>query len=561
MNFGSRIVNDLADGAGATRGLACLVFVLATPAWLPAQISNNQPMTVELINGMRFSGRLGSLSAIGPTPTNLTADSSQGITLIDEDLREVFVAKNNVANTAPLDRFEEEFEIWQRVHNGDGLGTEIGPILSIGPFDGWGRRNITIQSRRGPETLLQGITRINPRYVRVQGVVNSLGPDRHWDMYLALSSVPTDVLVEVLERQIRDEDDANERMRLVDFYVQAGKYRQAEKALRDIARDFPGLKEELKQRGDLLAGQIVRQALDEARLRFSAGQPQLANDIIKRLENSMGIASSILVEIGDFKQQLMDAEANVEESRKLALTLAEKVHAKPDTGGELKRALEIFMEELNNDLGQNNVERLSTFVRFADDTEQSDEQKISLALSGWVVGAGSAIANVAESESLLTTRALILEYLRTPRVDRRLEILDALATLETGTPDYLDKIIKLLKPPLAPSQAEMSLLEPMRIEIEIPGPAGQPPQTAHYLIQLPPEYDPYRRYPCVVTLGGGTVTTMPKTQIDFWAGPVHAASQIRTGQASRHGYIVIAPDWMKRDQAEYEFRRASTPSY
>ncbi|MCP4462596.1 MAG: hypothetical protein GY819_07340, partial [Planctomycetaceae bacterium] len=131
--------------------VALTTVIYGAPADLSAQISNNEPQTVELLNGMRFSGRLGSLAAVGPTPTNLTGDSTQAITLIDEDLREVFVAKYNVANTAPLDRFEEEFEIWQRVHDGDGVGKEIGPILSIGPFDGWGRRNITVQSRRGPE--------------------------------------------------------------------------------------------------------------------------------------------------------------------------------------------------------------------------------------------------------------------------------------------------------------------------------------------------------------------------------------------------------------------------
>ncbi|MDG1809395.1 MAG: hypothetical protein P8I27_15990 [Pirellulaceae bacterium] len=533
--------------------VALTTVICGAPADLSAQISNNEPQTVELLNGMRFSGRLGSLAAVGPTPTNLTGDSTQAITLIDEDLREVFVAKYNVANTAPLDRFEEEFEIWQRVHDGDGLGKEIGPILSIGPFDGWGRRNITVQSRRGPETLLQGITRINPRFVRIQGIVNTLGPDDNWDMYLSLSSIPTRVLVEVLERQIKDTDDANERMRLVDFYVQASKYRQAEKALRDIARDFPGLKEELKKRGDLLRSQIARQALDEARLRFSAGQPELATAMIQPLQDSIGIASGILVEVSDLKKQIEASNQTVNKAREMTLTLLETVIAKPETGAELAKALEVFREELQNELNANNAERLSTFERLSDDNTLDDEQKLSLALSGWVIGAGSAISNVAESESLLKTRALVIEYLQTPRVDRRLEILEELATIETGSPEYLDKIVKNIKPPLAPSDSEISLTEPMRFEIEIPGPPGGPAEKASYLLQLPPEYDPYRRYPCVVTLGGGTVTTGPQSQIDFWAGPIHPRLKLRTGQASRNGYIVIAPDWMSPDQSQYEF--------
>ena len=560
MNFRSNRSKDRAniDSSSIVTKLALVLAIGIVHSCLPgdlaAQLSNNQPETVELLNGMRFSGRLGSLSALGPTPRDLMADATyHGIVLIDDDYRETFVARHNVANTAPLDRFEEQFEIWQRVHNGDGLGTEIGAILHIGEFNEYGRREITIQSRRGPETVLQGITRINPRYVRIQGVINSLGPERHWDMYVALSSVPTSVLVQVLERQIKDKDDANERMRLVDFYVQASKYQQAEKALRDIGRDFPGLKEELKQRVDLLEGQVTRQALDEARLRFSAGQPGLASSIVQRLENSIGIASGILVEIADLKKQLANADKAVEEARELTLSFIEKVVAKPDTSLEFKQALEVFVEELKNELSQNNIDRLSTFQRFSDDAEQSDEQKVSLALSGWIIGAGSAIANVSESQSLVRTRSLVTEYLRTKRLDRRLEILEELATMETGAPDYLDKVIKHIKPPLAPSRAEMSMVESMKMEIEIPGPAGHPPQTAHYLIQLPPEYDPYRRYPCVVTLGGGTITTTPRSQINWWSGPVHPKFNLRTGQASRNGFIVIAPDWMQPDQAQYAF--------
>ena len=108
----------------------------ATPS--NAQIAHNEPQTVELLNGMRYAGRLGSLPGMGPTTANLMADATHhGIVLIDDDMREVFVSRANIANMTPLDRFEEEFEIWQRVHKGDGLGTEIGAILNIGPRPPW----------------------------------------------------------------------------------------------------------------------------------------------------------------------------------------------------------------------------------------------------------------------------------------------------------------------------------------------------------------------------------------------------------------------------------------
>ncbi len=49
--------------------------------------------------------------------------------------------------------------------------------------------------------------------------------------------------------------------------------------------------------------------------------------------------------------------------------------------------------------------------------------------------------------------------------------------------------------------------------------------------------------------GGGST---PQQQIDWWAGPP-GKDGVRLGQATRHGYIVIAPAWGKEQQKEYKF--------
>jgi pimeloyl-ACP methyl ester carboxylesterase len=70
-------------------------------------------------------------------------------------------------------------------------------------------------------------------------------------------------------------------------------------------------------------------------------------------------------------------------------------------------------------------------------------------------------------------------------------------------------------------------------------------------VQLPPEYNPYRRYPTIVTLNGGVST--PAMQIDWWAGVYDEKRAMRHGQASRRGYIVIAPQWTQPHQTQYKF--------
>ena len=79
---------------------------------------------------------------------------------------------------------------------------------------------------------------------------------------------------------------------------------------------------------------------------------------------------------------------------------------------------------------------------------------------------------------------------------------------------------------------------------------GQPDAT--YYVQLPPEYNPQRRYPMIVSLHG--IGHDPPMQIDWWAGE-HAANGPpgRKGQAGRYGYIVIAPAWTVEHQKEYEY--------
>jgi hypothetical protein len=83
--------------------------------------------------------------------------------------------------------------------------------------------------------------------------------------------------------------------------------------------------------------------------------------------------------------------------------------------------------------------------------------------------------------------------------------------------------------------------------------SGQPGKgDVRYVVQLPPEYDPLRHYPTIVTLADAGVA--PEQMIDFWAGPRGAeADAPRMGQATRHGYIVVAVDWQHPHQYACEY--------
>src|SRR6185436_3575822 len=86
-------------------------------------------------------------------------------------------------------------------------------------------------------------------------------------------------------------------------------------------------------------------------------------------------------------------------------------------------------------------------------------------------------------------------------------------------------------------------------QLEAKGPSEHP--NIKYLVQLPPEYNPYHRYPVIVTLNGAG--TSPSQQIDWWAGGFDKQANTRYGQAYRYGYIVVAPLWQREYQKKYEF--------
>ncbi len=527
-----------------------VVAALPLPSALAQQVDVNQLQAVELNNGMRIIGYVGRLKAMDATVQDVAPDSSGlGIVLISDDLRDVFVSSFSVDKITPWDRQEEHFDIPQRVLKGEANNTATGDILNIGPLDKYGRRTITTMTSRGPETVIQGITGISPRYVRIQGIINSGGPESRWDMRLALSSVPTQVLMDVLHLQIRDPENANERLRLVDFAVQAKKYRQAEDELQAIRRDFPGLRDEMEKRSELLRGQIARQMLDEVRLRINSGQPELAARMMAPLLNRTDLASAVLVDINDVRREMEAPTLQVDKVRQQFEEVAGRAVASGDLEGDLKALAEQYTGTVVRELRPVNLDRMATFTRLLDDAELTDVKKLSLALSGWIVGAGEAVDNMALTQSLMQAQRLVTEFLRTSDLQRREEILTELDRMEGGAVKYIDLILKHIPPPLAPSANEILVDKPMEMPIEI----GNPPQRASYLIQLPPEYDPWRKYPCIVSLGGAYGLAAAHDEIQWWCGAVHPRLNIRSGHATRNGYIVISPVWATPEQRQWGF--------
>jgi predicted esterase len=625
--------------ASRAGGLLGALLVLASAAAASAD-------TFTLKNGLIVEGSPGKIGSIGADPLKAVgATDLKQIILVDNQLTRTFFGTNQLAvpaAPAPLVT-AEKFLIQQRVAVAGRTIGSVGPIIRVTPFDEWGRRIFTMNTAKGAVDVVQGITEITPTYTKVEAIQGA--GNYIWTMRIATSSIPRETLSKILYHEI-DTKNSDQRLKIVRLYLQSERISDARAELEQLIKDFPALAALTKQ-VEILQQVSAQRIIKEVELRQAAGQYQRAIVVLEQFPQE-GVAGETLLKVREMLGELAELKAQGDNVQAL---LKAQVDALKDD--KVREQLKPILEEIAADLNVHTLDRMADFLRLANDPGLSAEQKLSLAISGWLLGNGSGLDNIAVSKSLVEVRDLVRQYLASTRKPERDNILTQLESKEGATPAYIAKLLAHMKPPLektvllepvdlgdaaavlglgdkpaavltkpepavvppppAPALAEPKAggcgpddakpaakgdLPPRGILDGDPAappavlgakpaakaPAAEPakpvapadaaaagpvaatgipgmfeitvaglpedPQIKYYL-QLPPEYDPYRRYPCIVTLNGAG--TSPQQQIDWWAGGYNSDMQNRFGQASRHGYIVLAPRWTREHQRSYEY--------
>src|SRR5262249_6080442 len=134
--------------------------------------------------------------------------------------------------------------------------------------------------------------------------------------------------------------------------------------------------------------------LKEIQLRAKAGQHQLARNLLSQFP-SEGIASETLQQVRDLLEKY-----SIEDTHRK--TLIDELNAQvakiADDNG--RRLAEGFAKEIATEVNEDAVARLASFERLADDKKLLPEQKVALAVSGWLVGANQATDNFQTAVSL-----------------------------------------------------------------------------------------------------------------------------------------------------------------
>jgi hypothetical protein len=233
----------------------------------------------------------------------------------------------------------------------------------------------------------------------------------------------------------------------------------------------------------------------------------------------------------------------------LAIELTKQVQ---NLSNEQIEAVNRFRDELETDLNRFNENRLAAYIRLANDISMPAQQKLALAISGWLLGSNNAIENLAVVQSMFVVRDFVREYLdEATTAQRRTSILKELAILESGTPKILDAMIQQMKPIETAANVESYTGESaIEFTVEVPGTAANPePIQFRCMAHLPPQYNPYRKYPMIISLTGGTQSL--DQNMEIWYGKYNQKLKIRQGNAPRNGYIVVTVDWRVPGQTRW----------
>ena len=499
---------------------------------------------VILKDGLRLRGDYAPVAGLAEVPAPTGPDGTrpvQPIMGLDDGLRRTFISKRRVrefldkSTLTPL----EKFEIWQRAKDAGRRIYSVGPIVKIESFDEYGRRTFTARGAKGPLDIVQGITEITPEWAKVEGISHA------WDMRIATSSIPTSLLEAMFAKQPNGET-LDHKKKVARFFLQMQRYEDACKVLEAALLEHGSDKQVKDEIANSLRGlkQLSAQRiLDELKRRRQSGQHRLVFEMLQKFPTE-GVAGEILQEVNEV---LSEYQTQINQ-RKQVISILETL-VKQVSDDVLRKQLAPIVEEIAAELNLNTLGRMTAFRLAKDDREMLPGEKLALAVSGWLLGSNAATPNLPTAMSAYETRDIIRRYLNDPQKLARVELLRSMQSQEAASPKMIDLLLKHMKPP---GELPRPLDDkPGFFELEVAGINKEKP--VRYLVQLPPEYDPYRHYPTIVSLHGPADT--PEMQLDWWAG-VWPKKGPRKGQATRRGYIVVAPQWNQGHEKTYAYSAA-----
>jgi len=497
-------------------------FAGLTTLWIALASTATFAENVVLKNGIVYRG---------------TVDQDNTIVFIDDGLRRIVIRDSKIARKEPDTTFNngEVFKLSQPIVQHSGVMPKEAFAIKTTPWNDRGRRHFEYRSARSsrPIAMEQAIYELGPHRARFRGV------DGFWqDGRLSTQQIPREVVLGLLAKV--EQTNLNERRRVASFLIQAEWYREAKQELDSLLRDFP---DDADLRSTISNARTVVAQLEASQLKADLDvrrRAQQYREVANRLKTfpSQDVAADTLVEV---REQLSKDEAQAKADQSLAKEFRELADRLSEAA---KKSWKKPVNEILLALAEAPDAVRDRFVAWQkekDNPETKDEARFALAVSGYVVGADVAVTNLEMAANLWTLRDQLRDYLVSTDSETRAAAREQLQSLPltegpgqsaaTVRIDTLTRLVLRMPPPLHPDKG-VKPGEPIIHRVH----DDENETPTEYTVLLPPEYHPLRIYPAVVALhdGGG-----PSAAINWWST-----------EASRRGYIVIAPEYRLPDQGE-----------
>lgn len=441
---------------------------------------------------------------------SFVVEKTNGLTVIDDGPRWTIFPLSNlqVADVSNTNKFSGLTAYYPK---GDRyVGRQVLPPSAnrpkIGPWNDkeWTRtvEFLDADKPNAKHVVQQHVGVISPYYVRVGSGTHRLLS------YFLLKEFGVERIRTFLENHPdlndRAKPDPDKRERLIRFWIQADLLDEADKDLAKFAKDLPSEREKLeKMKAEINLSKIeklmveIEKAKDNGRHRFAM---KALNEFPKDY-----VPNNIALKVTTLKAEYETRQTKFDMTLRFLKELPEKVSG-PDNQF-LKPAAEAISQELHLDT----LNRLEMFTTLSDRAEQdakrgrkpqqTPEELLSAAVTGWHLGKVSAEAKVVPARKCWLARQMAQEYFNNPNKRNRIAAMNAYEKLPDALPfDELEKLVSLLPPPEAPKTHPVG-----KAEMILPPSVDYPKFTkgVEYLLKLPDEYSPGRPYPLLVLLPDG----------------------------------------------------------
>ena len=483
-----------------------------------------EPGAVQLDNGLIVRGMCSTTNTFYDGEGLL--DLGIELRLIDQGYRKVFVSTRTsqkaIAN--PTDWPAQSFSVPQKRISSDRLPRAVGP-LALGPFDADGTATVSVATAdSGVQQIRVGIIKMNELYAEVMGLTHS------WRFSIATQSLPSGILFPgVVERIPRFNTDPFVRLDVARMLIRCKRLEAAAGVLASIQQDFPQAADQIPLIEGDMRSERGRQLLQIFEQRRQAGQYRLALNA-GLLFPQLQIAPDVLVQA---RQLVATAEQTERRCEAIRLRIRElKGQLATET---LKDRADVIVPQLIASIDADTVDRFSAFELLADTDDIPPEGGLALAVSGWLLGAENSIQNLEEAFGLYEARLSLFDYLQTTSEEAALrsELLTSIVGQEGISAPRMAALIRNM-PAINPPRL-VNQLDPQTRRQNVTQSAACPA----YSLQLPPEFNPNRRYPLLVAFPREGIPT--EDTVGFWSS-----------QADQGGYIIVSPQLYAADVWSYE---------